>query len=60
MFRPSARFGGELYRKGFGEMRKLIAAFFVAATAFMSFGVGTASATCLWTEDGVYLCDDAG
>jgi len=42
------------------EMRKLIAAFFVAATAFMSFGVGTASATCLWTEDGVYLCDDAG
>ena len=43
-------------------MRKYIAAFFAATAAFMFLSSGTASATCLWTDDdpSVYLCDDNG
>ena len=41
-------------------MRKFVAAFFAATAAFMFLSAGTASATCLWTDDGIYLCDDAG
>lgn len=41
-------------------MRKYLAALLAAMTAVLVFGAGTASATCLWTEDGVYLCDDDG
>ena len=42
------------------NMRKFVAAFFAATAAFMFLSAGTASATCLWTDDGIYLCDDAG
>ncbi|MFN0143270.1 MAG: hypothetical protein ACOYO2_07555 [Mycobacterium sp.] len=41
-------------------MRKYVAAFFAATAAFMFLSAGTASATCLWTTDGEYLCDDNG
>jgi hypothetical protein len=43
-------------------MRKYVAAMFAATAAFMFVSAGTASATCLWTDDDppVYLCDDDG
>ena len=41
-------------------MRKYVAAFFAATAAFMFLSACTASATCLWTTDGEYLCDDNG
>ena len=42
------------------NMRKYLAALFAATAAFMFLSAGTASATCLWTTDGEYLCDDNG
>jgi len=50
----------ETSRSKENNMRKYVAAFFAATAAFMFLSAGTASATCLWTTDGEYLCDDNG